>query len=89
MRLFGAGIRLVMIRAAAKKWGVKEEECRAEKHRVYGPNGSSIDYRWLLLRAKKEKPTYEDINRRSRSPGSGVTSAKAKKRCRSTMRSTW
>src|SRR5688572_16610336 len=60
MRLYGAGIRLAMIRAAAKKWEVKPEECRAEKHRVYGPNGRSSDYRWLLLGAKKETPSYEE-----------------------------
>lgn len=62
MRLYGAGIRLAMIRAAAKKWGVDEKECRAEKHRVYGPGGRSSDYRWLLLGAKKETPSYEDIS---------------------------
>jgi isoquinoline 1-oxidoreductase beta subunit len=62
MRLYGAGLRLTMIRVAAKKWGVKEEECRAEKHRVYGPAGRSIDYRWLLAGAKKEKPpTYLEL----------------------------
>jgi isoquinoline 1-oxidoreductase beta subunit len=63
MRLYGAGLRLAMIRAAAKKWGVKEEECHAEKHRVYGPGGRSSDYRWLLLGAQKETPSYEDINK--------------------------
>ena len=68
MRLFGAGIKLAMIRSAAKKWGVEKdrvmEECYAEKHRVFHrPSGRSVDYRWLLLRAKKEKPTYEDINK--------------------------
>jgi len=68
MRLFGAGIRVAMIRSAAKKWGVKEGDCRAEKHRVYGPHGRSIDYRWLLLRAKKEKPSYEDINQALKKP---------------------
>src|SRR4051794_7865609 len=62
MRLYGAGIRLAMIRSAAKKWGVGEKECRAEKHRVYGPGGRSSDYRWLLLGAKKETPSYADIN---------------------------
>jgi isoquinoline 1-oxidoreductase beta subunit len=63
MRLFGAGIRLTMIRVAAKKWGVDEKDCRAEKHRVYGPNGHSSDYRWLLLGAMKQTaPTYEEIS---------------------------
>ncbi|HEX7150261.1 MAG TPA: molybdopterin cofactor-binding domain-containing protein [Thermoanaerobaculia bacterium] len=68
MRLYGAGIRLAMTRAAAKKWGVKPEECRAEQHRVYGPNGQSTDYRWLLLGAKKEKPTYEEISNALKKP---------------------
>ena len=69
MRLFGAGIKLAMIRSAAKKWEVKEEECRAEKHRVYGPGGRSIDYRWLLLRAQKETPSYDDINKALKKSG--------------------
>jgi isoquinoline 1-oxidoreductase beta subunit len=68
MRLYGAGIRLAMIRSAAKKWGVDEKECRAEKHRVYGPGGRSSDYRWLLLGAKKETPSYEDINKALKKP---------------------
>lgn len=68
MRLYGAGLRLAMIRAAAKKWGVKPEQCRAEKHKVYGPNGQSSDYRWLLKRAQKEKPTYEEISAALKKP---------------------
>jgi isoquinoline 1-oxidoreductase beta subunit len=68
MRLYGAGLRLALIRAAAKKWGVKPEECRAEKHRVYGPRGQSSDYRWLLLGAKKEQPTYEEISNALKKP---------------------
>jgi len=65
MRLFGTGIRMVMIRAGAKKLGVKAEECYAEKHRViHKHSGRSVDYRWLLLRAKKEKlPTYDQITK--------------------------
>jgi isoquinoline 1-oxidoreductase beta subunit len=62
MRLYGAGLRLALVRAAAAKWGVDEKACRAEKHRVYGPGGRSIDYRWLLTGAKKQKPTYEEIS---------------------------
>src|SRR5262245_10907047 len=66
MRLFGAGIRLAMIRAAGKKWGIDPnrvmEECYAEKHRVFHrSSGRSSDYRWLLLGAKKEQPSYEEI----------------------------
>ncbi|MBV8546682.1 MAG: xanthine dehydrogenase family protein molybdopterin-binding subunit [Acidobacteria bacterium] len=68
MRLFGAGLRLAMIRAAAKKWGVDAKACRAEKHRVYGPSGQSSDYRWLLLGAKKETPTYDEISAALKKP---------------------
>ncbi len=40
MRLFGAGIRLVFTRAAAKDWGVDPEECWAEQHHIhYQPGG--------------------------------------------------
>jgi isoquinoline 1-oxidoreductase beta subunit len=61
MRLFGAGIRLVFVRAAAKKWGVDVAQCYASQHQVHGPNGQSIDYRWLLLEAKKEaQPSVEE-----------------------------
>jgi isoquinoline 1-oxidoreductase beta subunit len=68
MQLYGAGLRVAMISAASKKWGVDAKDCRAEKHRVYGPNGRSIDYRWLLLRSKKEKPTYEEISNALKKP---------------------
>jgi isoquinoline 1-oxidoreductase beta subunit len=71
MRLFGTGIRLVMIRSAAKKWGVDPKECRAEQHHViHTASGRSIDYRWLLLRAKKETlPTYKEITESLKKPG--------------------
>jgi len=52
MRLFGAGIRLVFVRAAAKKWGVDPAECRAEQHKVYHkPSGRSFAYNHVLLEA--------------------------------------
>jgi len=54
MRLFGAGIRLVFERAAARKWGVDVTQCHARQHKVYHePSGRSVDYRHLLLHAKK------------------------------------
>src|SRR6185295_6408790 len=60
MRVFGAGIRLVMIRAAAKKWGVDPAECRAEQHRVYHGN-RSVDYRHLLRLTKKvPAPSFDE-----------------------------
>jgi isoquinoline 1-oxidoreductase beta subunit len=68
MRIYGTGLRLAMIRAAAKKWGVDEKQCRAEKHRVYGPGGRSSDYRWLLSGAAKQKPTFLEINAALKKP---------------------
>ena len=54
LRITGAGIRLVFLRAAAMKWGVDVGECEARQHKVYCDRiGQSIDYRWLLLEAKK------------------------------------
>lgn len=65
MRLFGAGIRLVMMRAAAGKWGVPVTEIEVEKQRVsHKRTGHSIEYHHLLLEAAKEAktpPTTEEI----------------------------
>ncbi len=66
MRLFGAGIRLVMTRAAAKKWRVKDHselEVRQQKV-LHKPSGRSIEYHHLLLEAKKEAenpPTIDEV----------------------------
>jgi isoquinoline 1-oxidoreductase beta subunit len=68
MRIYGSALKLALIRAAAKKWGVDEKACRAEKHRVYGPSGQSSDYRWLLLGAMKENPSYEEITAAFKKP---------------------
>ena len=69
MRLFGAGLRLGMVRAAAKKFGVNPADCYAEKHKViHGPSGRSIDYRWLLVGLQKEAPTYEEISAALKKP---------------------
>ena len=63
MRLFGAGIRLVFLRAAALKFGGDETDYVAENHRVkHKSNGQSVDYLHLLLHAKKAKvPTVPEI----------------------------
>jgi isoquinoline 1-oxidoreductase subunit beta len=53
MRLFGAGIRLVFVRAAARKFGVDVSQCYARQHKVYGPGGRSVPYQLLLLHAQK------------------------------------
>lgn len=60
MRLFGAGLRLVMVRATAMKWGVKESELEARQQRVYhAASRRSIAYNHLLLEASKVKPLPE------------------------------
>jgi isoquinoline 1-oxidoreductase subunit beta len=60
MRIFGAGLRLVMVRATAMKWGVKESELEARQQRVYhAASRRSIAYNHLLLEASKVKPLPE------------------------------
>ena len=54
MRLFGAGIRLVMLRAAALKFGVDISELSARDQKVrHERTGRSVAYQHLLLHAKK------------------------------------
>ena len=70
MRLFGAGIRLVFLRAAAKKWRVDPSTCRAEQHKVYHPDHGSIDYRHLLLEATQVGvPQMPEITAALKKPG--------------------
>jgi isoquinoline 1-oxidoreductase subunit beta len=67
MRLFGAGIRLVMVRAAARHFGVDPADCEAQQHKVLNKrSGKSIAYGdpLLLLQAKKvaeHPPTVEEV----------------------------
>jgi isoquinoline 1-oxidoreductase subunit beta len=57
MRLFGAAIRLVMLRAAATRWGIDPAELEASEQKVWHrPTNRSIEYHWLLLRALKVPP---------------------------------
>src|SRR5260221_1863751 len=61
MRLFGAGIRTVFVRAGARHFGVDVKECEARQHRViHKPSGRSIDYKFLLLDAGKVSPPTRD-----------------------------
>lgn len=69
MRGIGAGIRLVLVRAAATVWGVKPEECEAVQHKVrHKGSGSSFDYGNLrLLKAAqkfaKNPPTFDEVTK--------------------------
>ncbi|HVR96879.1 MAG TPA: molybdopterin cofactor-binding domain-containing protein, partial [Thermoanaerobaculia bacterium] len=57
IRAFGAGLRLLMLRAAGHKWHVEPAECEVSKHTVRHPkSGRSTDFRHLLLHASKVKP---------------------------------
>jgi isoquinoline 1-oxidoreductase beta subunit len=65
MRIFGAGIRLVMMRAAALKWGVPVTELEGRDQQVWHKaSGRSARYEHLLLEAAKvakPDPTLEEI----------------------------
>ena len=65
MRLFGAGIRYVMVHAAAKVFGVDPAECEARQHKVsHKGSNRSLDYGdlRLLLEAKKVPvPTTDQV----------------------------
>lgn len=61
MRLFGAGIRLVFLRAAAKVFHTDVSQCTARQGTVYGPHGLHLPYHLLLLPAKQvEVPTPQE-----------------------------
>jgi isoquinoline 1-oxidoreductase beta subunit len=55
MRLTGAGIKLVFLRAAALKFGVSDiTQLRAQQHKIYhDASGRSVEYHHLLLEAAK------------------------------------
>jgi isoquinoline 1-oxidoreductase beta subunit len=68
MRLMGAGIRLVMVRAAARKFGAEPEACVARQHKVWHGN-ESVDYHDLLLYARKVPvPTFDETMRALKRP---------------------
>ncbi len=53
-RQAGASAREMLVSAAAKKWRVKKDKCRAEKGTVIGPKGQSATYGELASLAAKE-----------------------------------
>src|SRR6185295_18930625 len=56
IRAFGAGLKILMLRAAGRKWGVDPGECEAQNHKVLHPkSGRTVDFRHLLLHANKVK----------------------------------
>lgn len=65
MRIFGAGIRLVMMKAAALKWGVPVSELEGRDQKVWHKaSGRSVAYEHILLEAAKvakPDPTLDEI----------------------------
>jgi isoquinoline 1-oxidoreductase subunit beta len=64
LRVAGAQVRLMLISAAAAKWGVDGKACRAEKGVVFGPGGKRATYGELAAAAAKlpvpENPVLKD-----------------------------
>jgi isoquinoline 1-oxidoreductase subunit beta len=62
LRQSGATARLMLVRAAAAKWGVPESECTATNHKVAHKSGKTLDYGELAAAAAKlEVPKKEDV----------------------------
>ncbi len=80
MREAGATARLMLVRAAAKKWGVPENECSTDLHVVvHKASGKRIGYGELAADAAKlEVPKREELKLKSKSEwryiGKGLSS---------------
>ncbi|MDP8983533.1 MAG: molybdopterin-dependent oxidoreductase [Pseudomonadota bacterium] len=44
LRIAGAQARTMLISAAAERWGVPPESCRADQGRIHGPGGRTVTY---------------------------------------------
>jgi isoquinoline 1-oxidoreductase beta subunit len=64
LRSVGAAARLMLIGAAAEKWGVDPARCTAKEGRVIGPDGHSLRYGELVGAAAKQpvpdKPPFKE-----------------------------
>jgi isoquinoline 1-oxidoreductase subunit beta len=65
----GAAARLMLVRAAAAKWGVPEKECSTEPHTVlHKSSGKKLDYGELAAAAAKlPVPNKEELKLKDRS----------------------
>ncbi|MCE7058139.1 molybdopterin-dependent oxidoreductase [Algoriphagus sp. AGSA1] len=62
MRQAGATARLMLISAAAGKWGVDPSECRTEKGQVIHSGGKKVDFGELIEELKNQEiPNPEDV----------------------------
>ncbi|HMV48487.1 MAG TPA: molybdopterin-dependent oxidoreductase, partial [Blastocatellia bacterium] len=62
-RQAGAGARMMLVRAAAEKWGVPPSECKAQNHQVVHTSGKKLGYGELApLAAKQPAPKKEEMD---------------------------
>jgi isoquinoline 1-oxidoreductase subunit beta len=86
-RQSGATARLMLVRAAAKQWGVPEAECSTNAHTVvHKASGKKLGFGELAAAAAKlEVPKKEDVKLKARSEwryiGKAVTSYDLKDMC--------
>jgi isoquinoline 1-oxidoreductase beta subunit len=87
LRESGATARLMLVRAAAQKWGVPESECETNVHTVvHKPSGKKLGYGELAAAAAKlDVPKKEDVKLKARSQwryiGRGTTGYDLKEMC--------
>jgi isoquinoline 1-oxidoreductase beta subunit len=87
LREAGATARLMLVRAAAQKWGVPETECSTELHEVFHKaSGKKLGYGELATAAAKlDVPKKEDLKLKPRSEwryiGKGAASYDLKDLC--------
>jgi isoquinoline 1-oxidoreductase subunit beta len=69
LREAGATARLMLVRAAAKQWGVSASDCVTDSHNViHKPSGKKLDYGALATAASKQPvPKKEDLKLKPRS----------------------
>jgi isoquinoline 1-oxidoreductase beta subunit len=87
LRLSGATVRLMLVRAAAAQWGVPETECATSLHTVmHKSSGKKLGYGELATAAGKlEVPKKEEVKLKARSEwryiGKGTASYDLKNMC--------
>ncbi len=88
LRETGAAARLMLVRAAAQKWGVPESECTTGTHEVlHSKSGKNAGYGELVTAAAKlDVPKKEELKLKPRAQwrymGKGVSSYDLKDMCR-------
>jgi isoquinoline 1-oxidoreductase beta subunit len=59
LRIAGAQARVMLVQAAASKWGVDASQCHAKNGMVYGPNNKKVSYGSVAAEAAKLTPPKE------------------------------